>query len=158
MNVRVRASTPGDAATLYDIFIEAIRVGAASHYTHAQRHAWAPEPQMRPGWPDQLATLETWVALVDGDIAGFMGATPQGDIDLAFVRPRWMGRGVAQALYERILERAQARGLIRLTTRASHLARPFFARQGWQVETFENIERGGEVLERFAMSLELRET
>ena len=158
MNVEARAYRPDDATRLYAIFIESIRVGAASHYTHAQRLAWAPEPHMRPGWPDQLAALEIWVAVVDGDIAGFMGATPQGYIDLAFVRPRWMGRGVAQTMYERLFEWAVARGLTRLTTHASLLAQPFFARQGWQVDYSETVDRNGEALKRFAMSLELGTT
>jgi putative acetyltransferase len=158
VNVEVRAYRPDDATRLYAIFIESIRVGAANHYTHAQRLAWAPEPDMRAGWPDQLAALETWVAQVDDDIAGFMGATPQGYIDLAFVRPRWMGRGVAQALYDCIFERARGRGLTRLTTHASLLAQPFFARQGWQVDTPETVDRNGEALKRFAMSLTLGTT
>ncbi|PCH67876.1 MAG: GNAT family N-acetyltransferase [Rhodobacteraceae bacterium] len=158
MNVEVRAYDPKDAAALYAIFIDAIRVGAANHYTRAQRLAWAPEPDMRASWPDQLAALEIWVAQGDGDIAGFMGATPQGYIDLAFVRPRWMGRGVAQAMYERLFEWAVARGLTRLTTHASLLAQPFFARQGWQVDHSETVDRNGEALKRFAMSLTLGTT
>jgi putative acetyltransferase len=158
VSVAIRAYGPNDATTLYAIFVEAIRVGAASHYTKAQRLAWAPESDMHAGWPDQLAAPETWVAEADGDIAGFMGATPAGYINLAFVRPCWMGRGVAQALYERILERAQARGLTRLTTHASLMAQPFFARHGWQVDTAETVDRNGEVLKRFAMSLELGNT
>lgn len=86
-----------------------------------------------------------------------MSATHMGHIDLAFVRPIWMGRSVAQALYERILERAHVANLPRLTTYASHAARPFFARNNWQVDIPEQIDRNGEMLKRFAMSLNLRD-
>ncbi|NRB19314.1 MAG: GNAT family N-acetyltransferase [Rhodobacteraceae bacterium] len=106
-------------------------------------------------WPGRLATLNVWVAEADGEIAGFMAATPQGYIDFAFLRPRWMGRSVAQALYDVILERARSADLTRMTTHASLMARPFFARQGWQVDKMEIVDRNGEQLKRFAMSLTL---
>lgn len=158
MNVTIRTFDPRDATTLYAIFFEAIRVGAAAHYSTAQRLAWAAHADMPAGWPDKLAAHDTFVAETGGEVAGFMAATPDGYIDLAFVRPRWMGRNVAQALYDCVLERAHRRGLTRLTTHASHLARPFFARQGWQVDTTENSDKNGEVLTNFAMSLDLEET
>jgi len=158
MNVAIRAYDPQqDAQTLYAIFVEAVRDGAKDHYTRAQRRVWAPHDQMPKDWPDRIGRLDTWVGEAEGEIAGFMAADNDGYVDLAFVRPRWMGRGVAQALYGIILERARARGLIRLTTHASHLARPFFARQGWRVDYPETVERDGEALERFAMSLDLRD-
>ena len=153
MNVRVRPYLRQDAAALYAVYVEAVQIGAADHYTLAQRLAWAPDQSMADDWPDKLAAMDTWVAQADGDIAGFMAVRPDGYIDLAFVRPRWMGRAVAQAVYERVVERAQRAGLPRLTTHASHLARSFFARNGWLVDHTEIIDRNGETLTRFAMSL-----
>jgi len=162
VNVQVRGYDPGDAAVLYAIFVEAARDGTTNHYTPAQRLAWAPDTSMAPEWPGKLAALDTWVAMAENEIAGFMAATQRGYIDLAYVRPRWMGRGVAQALYDRIVERARGRSLSRLTTHASLSARSFFLRQGWRVENGEtierNIERNGEALTRFAMSIDLGET
>ena len=160
MNVSVRPHDPrtkGEAAALYAIFVEAVRVGAKDHYSQAQRRVWAPHDQMPDGWPDRIARLETWVGEANGEIAGFMAADEDGYVDLAFVRPRWMGRGVAQALHGRVVERARKRGLTRLTTHASHLARRFFVRRGWQVDYPETVERDGEVLERFAMFLNLED-
>jgi len=155
MSVQIRPFHSRDATALYAVYVEAVHIGAADHYTHAQRLAWAPGQPMPDSWPDKLAALDTWVAEVDGNIAGFMAVTKGGYIDLAFVRPRWMGRAVAQAVYERILERARRTGLPRLTAHASHLARRFFARNGWQVDATEIIDRNGESLTRFAMSLTL---
>jgi putative acetyltransferase len=157
VNVQIRCYDHGDASTLFEIFVEAVREGTAAHYTPAQRHAWAPETTMPPGWPDKLAGLDTRVAVAGGEIAGFMAATQKGYVDLAFVRPLWMGRGVAQALHDCLVERARGRGLTRLSTHASHPARSFFARNGWRVEATEIIDRNGEALTRFAMSLELGE-
>ena len=155
MSVSIRAYRPDDAETLYSIFFEAIHDGTNGHYSKAQQHAWAPWADMPAWWPARLAELEIWVAQADGEIAGFMCATPQGYVDFTYVRPRWMGRSVAQALYDITLERARSRNLTRLTTHASLMARPFFARQGWQVDEMEIVDRSGEQLKRFAMSLTL---
>jgi putative acetyltransferase len=157
VNVQIRPYHSPEAAALYAVFVEAVQIGAADHYTLAQRLAWAPDQPMPDGWPDRLATPETWVADVDGAIAGFMAVSTAGYIDLAFVRPRWMGRAVAQAVYERIVERAQRADLPCLTTHASHPARHFFARNGWQVDAAEIVDRNGESLTRFAMSLILED-
>lgn len=155
MNVAIRAYHPNDAVVLADVFYEAVHHGTGGHYTPAQQQAWAPNADMPATWPDRLAALDVWVAQADDEIAGFMAATPQGYIDFAFVRPRWMGRTVAQALYDVILERARTSHLKRMTTHASLLARPFFAKQGWQVDEMEIVDLNGEQLKRFAMSLTL---
>lgn len=155
MSVTTRVYTPNDAETLFTIFVEAIHEGAAAHYTHAQRMAWAPNSEMSATWPARLAALEVIVAESDDEIAGFMAVTSEGYIDSTYVRPRWMGRSVAQALYDVVLERAHADTLPRMTTHASLLARPFFAKQGWQVDEMEIVDRNGEQLKRFAMSLTL---
>lgn len=138
MIVQIRRYHSQDAATLYAVYVEAVQIGAAAHYTHAQRLAWAPDRPMHRDWPDKLAALDTWVAEADGEIAGFMAVTKTGHIDLAFVRPRWMGRHVAQAVYERVVERARHADLPRLTTP-------------------ETVDRNGETLTRFAMSLSLED-
>ncbi|AZV77561.1 GNAT family N-acetyltransferase [Parasedimentitalea marina] len=155
MSVTTRAYHTDDAETLFAIFYEAIHDGASAHYSLAQRQAWAPGSTMPATWPDRLAALDVCVAQSDGEIAGFMAASLQGYIDFAFVRPRWMGRSVAQTLYDVILERARGANLTRMTTHASLLARPFFARQGWQVDEMEIVDINGEQLKRFAMSLTL---
>ncbi|MHA6263936.1 GNAT family N-acetyltransferase [Arenibacterium sp. CAU 1754] len=156
MTLEVRRYRDGDAPDVYAVFHEAVHIGARHHYCDAQRRVWAPHDRMPDSFPDRLAGMETFVAR-DGDgIAGVMAATRAGYLDLAFVRPRWMGRGMAQALYEAVIKDAQDRGAVRrMTTHASHLARPFFARNRWRVDYPETVCRDGVMLDRFAMSLDL---
>ncbi|MDQ2095419.1 GNAT family N-acetyltransferase [Rhodalgimonas zhirmunskyi] len=153
--IRIRSYTPDDAAPLHALFHVAIHKGAAGHYTPAQRAAWSPSSQMPASWPTKLAALETRVALRDREIAGFMAMTPEGYLDLAFTHPDHTRHGVATALHSALLELARTRGLTRLTTHASLAARAFFDRHGWQVTHAEKVARGGETLDRFAMSLSL---
>lgn len=94
----------------------------------------------------------------DHAVIGFMSLLDHGHLDMAFVDPDWMGRGVAGALHTGILEHARKQGLTCLTTDASHLARPFLMRHGWRVTSPETIRRKGIELERFRMDLQLGDT
>lgn len=154
--VRLRPYCMGDAAATANLFHRAVREGARAHYSEAERQAWSPAPPEGPAWAERLQRAETLVAeSADGTLAGFMSLTEAGVLDLAFVAPEWMGRGVAGQLHDALIGRARARGLTRLTTEASHLARPFFARRGWQLEAEQQVERRGVRLTNFRMSLRL---
>ena len=58
-------------------------------------------------------------------------------------------------MLERLTEAARARGLSRLTTEASLVARSFFARHGWSEERRQTVTKGEAQLDNFVMSLDL---
>lgn len=149
--MKIRSYRAQDRTACREIFQRAVHEGAASHYDHAQRQAWAPldAPFDRES-PDPLLAQSCWVAEEAGHLTGFMSLTRQGHIEMAFVLPRCRGGGVAAALYDRLLERARP---ATLTSHASHLFRLFLLRRGWQVDHAETIHRGGVALERFHMTL-----
>ncbi len=149
--ISVRRYEARDAEQCFDVFYRAVHEGAKARYSPRQRQAWAPTDQPPEGWQARLGDVLTWVAEADGRVVGFMNLEPDGHLDMAFVAPDWMGRGVADALWTTLLTEAQRLGLTRLTTEASHLARPFFLRHGWRVEAPEEVERHGVRLQRFRM-------
>lgn len=80
-----------------------------------------------------------------------MALGAEGYLDLAFVAPEAARQGVGSALLAGIEEIVRARGITRMTTQASLVAKPFFARHGWQVETRQSVERQGVTLTNFRM-------
>ncbi len=74
-----------------------------------------------------------------------MTLAAEGYIDLAFVAPDAIGHGIGKALYDAILSEASNLGVPRLHAEASHLARPFFERQGWSVVKSQTVTRGDDV-------------
>jgi len=144
-----------DRAACKQVFYVAVRQGAALFYDAAQRAAWAPSPEPDPNVPDKLLQQACFVAEQDGRIVGLMSLADGGYLDMAFVRPEVMGKGVATALHAAVLDEARAQGQTYLTTHASHLARRFFARNGWQVDFEENVALRGQTLHRFGMSRSL---
>ncbi|MEO1223666.1 MAG: GNAT family N-acetyltransferase [Pseudomonadota bacterium] len=155
MQVTVRRFEDRDAEATARIYFDAVRVGARDHYDEAQRRAWAPSVPDTPPWRARLKSQTSFVAERGGAIVGFMTLKPDGCVDLAFVAPEAMGTGVAKQLYERLLAEASGMGLCQLRTEASHLARPFFERQGWSVVNQQTVERDGVALTNFVMEKDL---
>ena len=133
MTLSVRRFRPADAAATREVFAEAVLVGAAPRYSEAERRDWVPDPAMPPGWGEWLDKHVTFVAEDAGRIQGFMMIERDGYLNMAFVRPEVMGRGVADALYAAILAEARALGPARLTVAASRFFQGFLARRGWHV-------------------------
>lgn len=158
MTLAVRPYDPTDREGCWLVFYRAVREGAAGFYDEAQRAAWAPEPLPALDGHDKLLAGWTFVATRAGHITGFMTLEPSGHLDMAFVLPEEMGHGTAGAIYTALLAKARAEGLLRLTVQASHLARRFFARQGWAVDREEKLAADGQIYEVFRMSLDLTQT
>ena len=157
LSVLIRPYRDDDASATAEIFFDSIRYGTASHYDEVQRQAWAPDIPEPPGWQARLGPQTVFVAERGGSVIGFMSLTRSGCIDLAYMLPDAIGQGVARSLYEQILSTALRDGLTRLYTEASHLALPFFQRQGWRVVKRQTVSRNGVALENFVMETEITE-
>lgn len=154
--ITVRPYRPQDRAATASVFFRAVREGAAGVYSEKQRRDWAKSPEPDLTTPDPRAGQDCWVSEEAGSITGFMALDRTGYLDMAFVLPEVMGRGHAQAIYDRLLAHARASGLARLTVHASHYSRRFLEKQGWRLDGTEDfVSPGGVHYERFLMSLDL---
>ena len=149
----IRPVRPDEVAETFAIFRDAVRIGAAPFYTEAERRAWASSDTMWDGWPERILGATTWVAEGEDGLEGFLSYA-DGYLDFFYVRPGARRGPTAPALYDRMLAEARAEGRARLTTHASHLARRFLERRGWQVVEQEEVERNGVPLTRFVMVLD----
>jgi putative acetyltransferase len=157
MTPTIRPYDASDRAACQHVFYRSVREGAAAFYDADQRAAWAPTDTPDPAIPDKLLNQWAWVAETDAGVIGFMSLDNSGYLDVAFVLPEAKGQGVADALYDSLLNQAKTAGFKALTVHASHLARRFFIKHGWQVEQTEQHPANGQVFERFVMSLNLQE-
>ena len=153
--ITVRPYRPEDAAACDQVFLRAVREGAAGFYDEAQRRDWAPDDCLGMA-EEKLPSQVAWVAEDRDRITGFMSMTPEGHLDMAFVLPEVMGKGHAAALYEALLAHAQAAGLPRLTVHASEYSRRFLARRGWVLDRVEVLTPDSGVrYDRNHMSIDL---
>ncbi len=153
--IKVRKFKDADAEATARIFFDAVRLGAARHYDECQRKAWAEKVPDTRGWLARLQSQHTYVAEMNSRPVGFMTVDDAGHIDLAFVAPDQMGKGASDALYAAVEAEAVRKGIRRLDTAASHLARSFFERQGWSVVKQQAVTRAEIELTNFVMEKQL---
>ncbi len=158
MDINIRGFRNDNVQPTARIFFDAIRLGTAGYYDERQRKAWADKVPDTDEWRQRLQRQYSFVAEVNAKPVGFMTLDAGGHIDLAFVAPDWIGKGVGRALYERIEAEARGLGIPRLDTEASYLARPFFKRQGWLVVRQQSVELGSVSLTNFVMEKRLGKT
>lgn len=139
-----------------EIYTASIRSLAAPFYSPEQIAAWASVPPDARRWQKRLARLLTIVAEADGILAGFASYTQDGYLDFIFTHPTFARRGVASSLYHRIESALSKASVPRVTAHVSLAARPFFDRQGFQVDAEERVECCGVYLRRFGMHKQLR--
>lgn len=154
--VRVRRAHKGDGAPAWSLLYDAVHQNTSKHYTKRERDAWAPTRTPPERWETTLRNGTSLVAVgLRGRMLGFMTMGDDGYIDLAYVGPRQMGKGVADLLYRRIEKAARAKGIALLSTEASHLAKAFFFRRGWHLDARQDVIRDGVALTNFRMSKSL---
>lgn len=152
----IRLYTPADLDGLIRLFHASVRRIAIKDYTEDQVKAWAPDDADRERWASRRASRPTWVAEIDGVLAGFTDLEPDGHVDMMFVHPDHQGRGVAGALLRQVEAEAARLGLDRLFTEASITARPFFERKGFRVIAPQTVSVRGQDMTNYRMEKGLR--
>ena len=140
-----------DLPAVAALFTASIHALAVAHYDAGQRAAWAPRPPDLAEWRYRLAGLQVRLAEADGALAGFIGFTGDGHIDLLYTAPEYARQGVAAMLYDETERRLAASGARVLCTEASLVAAPFFSRQGFTVVARQCVMRRGVSFLRYAM-------
>lgn len=147
----LRAYQAHDLPATVALFQASVSQLTTQHYDAAQRQAWAPEVADLSTWQTRLASIELLIAEDDCSIAGFIGFSLDGHIDLLFTAPGFARQGVASALYAAAEQRLRAAGARELFTEASLVAQAFFARQGFSVQQAQTVTRGAVMLPRMLM-------
>jgi putative acetyltransferase len=139
------------------VFLAAVTETAANDYSAEQLAAWArPDQRNLSEWDQARGRLNTFVAVIDTQIAGFSDVGADGYIDMLFVSPRYGRRGVGGALLSFLEERARTSGIAQLSADVSITARQPFERRGFTVEAEQHPLTAGVRLTNFRMTKDLR--
>jgi len=149
--IEIRGYAASDASALTSLFRSSVREIASRDYTASQILGWAPDwiDEMRFG--QRCASRTTWVAEVEGRIAGFSDLEPDGHVDMLYVHPDFQRRGVARALLKHIEEAARTAALRRLHTEASITARPVFEAMGFRTIVPQTVTIRGVSMTNYRM-------
>jgi putative acetyltransferase len=143
MTISVRCFRDDDAHALYNVFFSSIHQLTLQEYNEAQRIAWAPLEFDERVWTQRITSIQPFVALFDGSIAGYADVQNNGYIDHFFVSPEFAKRGVGNALMQSIHTRAGDLKLHELFSDVSDTAQPFFTKHGFVVASRNKLELRG---------------
>ena len=112
--------------------LSGLALSAKAHWGYSREalEAWRPELAVSP---DDIRGKPTFVAIVDGAVAGFYSLSPSGDaweLTNLWVAPPFMRRGIGRALMSHALETAARGGATRITVDADPNAEPFYVACG----------------------------
>ena len=150
--ITVRLFAMDDAAAIADLFQASVRTLAAPDYTPSQLRAWAPNSIDAEKFGKRCRSKSTWLAEIEGRIAGFSDLEPDGHIDRLFCAPEAAGQGIASRLYDAIEAAARRQGITSLFTEASELARRLFEHKGFAVVKRQNLVVRGVAIHNYRMA------
>lgn len=151
----LRPYLPKDVSFLLRMTRGSIAQLAQDEYSPGQIEAWVESFSDEAAFAARLAAGLTVVATIDGFPAGYAMLKGKDEIDLLYVAPGLVRRGVASALVEAIEKLASARGVAKLTVKASDVARPFFSTRGYEAQSRNTVPLGEEWLGYTLMSKSL---
>lgn len=154
--IEIRKYGSEDAIATLTVFLSAVTETAAGDYSPEQIAAWSRSGQRDLSeWERRRTGLNTYVAVVDGNVAGFSDVSAEGHIDMMFVSPRQGRRGVGRTLLSFLEGRARGTGASRLSADVSITARPFFDAHGFVAEVEQHPLSGGVRMTNFHMVKDL---
>jgi len=151
MTDQIRLAHCGDMAGLGHLWHTAVHQGAHGAYDDAQRRAWSPAPKSATAMRQRLAGQAVYVAEDERGLAGFFTLRPDGELDMAYVRPDRKGDGLAKRLLDAVIAQGRCWGLEKLTVQASHIARRFFEKHGWTLIATQTVHPNGVAMENHRM-------
>ena len=143
-SITIRPYGVTDAAALTNLFRSSVREIASRDYTAAQIRAWAPDGIDAVQFGRRCEAKSTWIAEIEGRIAGFSDLEADGHIDMLYVHPNFVRLGVARALLEHIEDTAHINALRHLYTEASLTARLIFEVMGFRMVVPQTVTIRGE--------------
>ena len=142
----LRPYLPKDVPFLLRMTRGSITQLAQDEYSPGQIEAWVESFSDEAAFAARLAAGLTLVATIDGFPAGYAMLKGNDEIDLLYVAPGLVRRGVASALIEALEKLAAARGATQLSAKASDVARPFFSARGYEPQSRNTVPLGDEWL------------
>jgi putative acetyltransferase len=151
----LRPFLPTDAPLLAEIFRASIEELTSEDYSDVQQQAWASATDDEATFGARLAAQLTIVAALEGSPVGFASLARNEEIDMLYVHPAVVGRGVGTMLCDALEKLAIARGATLLTAAASDTARAFFERRAYVARQRNSVLCGGEWIANTTMEKQL---
>jgi putative acetyltransferase len=153
--MEIRRFQPDDGEQIAQLFHETVREVNRRDYSEAQVRAWAPDDLHFRDWVAVCGGCLTYVAVIDGAIAGFAELEPNGHIGCFYCHKKYQRCGVGRKLYATLEKHALDLQLNQLWTEVSITAKPFFEHMGFIVVREQEVYCRGAQFVNYAMQKSL---
>ena len=150
-----RPFLPADAQTVADLFCASIETLASEDYAAEQIVAWQSAARDIQALTVRLNEALTILAIVQGQIVGFVSLRDKTRLDMLYVHPHHVRAGVGASLLEAIEKLAANRGVDKITLEASDNALGFFTARNYTPQSRKTHVIDGQWLGCTAMSKDL---
>ncbi|WP_191600849.1 GNAT family N-acetyltransferase [Marinomonas algicola] len=152
----IRPFKTTDAKGIADLFHGAVHSISPNIYLTEQLEAWAPTPPDYSMWAKRVERTQPFVATIGDIIVGFIELEADGHIDCLYVHRDYQRQGIANALFTYARKEAIKSGYKTLYVDASLLAKPFFEKRGFKVESENIVKRNHQELINYSMIASLK--
>jgi len=142
---------PEDLKEVYQLFYDTVHKINVKDYPPEQIAVWAPENPDWDRWQARLTGAITFIARINGEIAGFGSLVDYTYLDFLYVNFKFQGRDVATHIYSKLEGISGSNGANFITTDASITARPFFEKMGFKVLHKQSVRKKNIVLVNYKM-------
>ncbi|MDL2277137.1 GNAT family N-acetyltransferase [Parabacteroides sp. OttesenSCG-928-G07] len=152
-NSKIRQATLSDIPKLKELYQNTILTINRKDYTVEEVEDWASCVDDTSHLVESFEEQHYVVAEDEsGVIVGFASVNDTGYIHTLFVHKDYQHQGIATSLYKFIETYAKAKGVEMLTSEVSITAKPFFEKQGFQVDEAQKRKANQLYLTNFKMS------
>lgn len=130
----IRPWRPADLEAIAVLYYNTVRHVNARDYSLRQIEVWAPTIESTEFWRKRFEARDAYVAVEDGEVAGFAELGDYGHVDCLYVHHALQGRGIGRALLQHLELHARGHSVPQLYAEVSVTAKPFFERMGFHVE------------------------
>ena len=137
-----------DLPQLRSIYADAVGCVGPNSYSAEQVKVWKGFSRA-DAFAEFVLGVNTHVAVADKGVVGFCGISDDGHVASIYVKPGWLGKGIATGLLDEVMCRYPSPTSGRYYAEASHFSLPLFERCGFRRTGIERVDRDGVVFERF---------
>lgn len=153
--MHLQQPTLQQAPQIQELCVQTILHSCQGDYNPQQLQVWSQAVDQLSKWQQLLQEQYFLVAQKGAKVVGFASLKDNGYINYLYVHHQHLRQGIAQQLFQALLEQAQTAGATQLSTHASKTARPFFEQKGFEVVTVCHPVLQGIELENYEMKKKL---
>ena len=140
---------------MMQLFYDTVHEVCARDYNEKQLERWAPQQPDLISWKQRLNNNYCKVAFVNQVLVGFAELTDEWHVDTLYVHKDYQRKGIANALFNALMQLAYSQKQQLVTTEASITAKPFFESHGFTVTRTKTKLYNGKEFVNYEMQKQL---